>query len=65
MSNSPICTQYVYILTHGNNNFPIPAIAYFINTRGIQTLDFSRKATNAVLSDLQIVDVVKYFFKKL
>ena len=27
--------------------------------RGIQTLDFSRKTTNAVLSDLQIVDVVK------
>ena len=25
--------------------------------RGIQTFDFSRKTTNAVLSDLQIVDV--------
>ena len=29
------------------------------NIRGIRTLDFSRKTTNAVLSDLQIVDVIK------
>ena len=36
-----------------------------IYTRGIRTLDFSRKTTNAVLSDLQIADVVKWFFKKL
>ena len=27
--------------------------------RGIRTLDFSQKTTNAVLSDLQIVDVIK------
>ena len=27
--------------------------------RGIRTLEFSRKTTNAVLSGLQIVDVVK------
>ena len=27
--------------------------------RGIRTLDFSRKTTNAVLSDPQIVDAVK------
>ena len=33
--------------------------------RGIRTFDFSRKTTNAVLSDLQIVDVVKWFFKKI
>ena len=30
-----------------------------IISRGIHTLDFSRKTTNAVLSDLQIADVVK------
>ena len=30
-----------------------------ISIRGIRTLDFSRKTTNAVLSDLQIVDVIK------
>ena len=29
------------------------------NIRGIHTWDFSRKTTNAVLSDLQIIDVVK------
>ena len=33
--------------------------------RGTQTLGFSRKTTNVVLSDLQIVDVVKCFFKKI
>ena len=31
----------------------------FICNRGIQTLYFSRKTTNAVLSDLQICDLVK------
>ena len=30
-----------------------------VNSRGIRTLDFSRKTTNAVLSHLQIVDVFK------
>ena len=40
------------------------AMAYKYN-RGIRTLDFSRKTTNAVLSDQQIVDVFKWFFKKL
>ena len=30
-----------------------------IRLRGTHTLDFSRKTTNAILSDLQIVDVVK------
>ena len=30
-----------------------------VNYRGIHTLDFSRKATNAVLSGLQIFDLVK------
>ena len=35
------------------------------NNRGIRTLDFSIKTTNAVLSDLQIVDEIKYFYKKL
>ena len=34
-------------------------ISTYIDIRGIRTLDFSRKTTNAVLSDLQIVDVVK------
>ena len=36
-----------------------------IQSTGIGTLDFSRKTTNAVLSGLQIVDVIKQFFKKL
>ena len=31
----------------------------YLYLRGIHTLDFSRKTTNAVLSDLQIVDKVK------
>ena len=30
-----------------------------VKIRGIHTLDFSRKTTNAILSDIQIVDVVK------
>ena len=30
-----------------------------LNIRGTHTLDFSRKTTNAILSDLQIVDVIK------
>ena len=34
-------------------------------TRGIRTFDFSRKTTNAVLSYLQIVDLIKSFFKIL
>ena len=37
----------------------------YICSRGIRTFDFSRKTTNAVLSDLQIVGVVKWFFIKL
>ena len=37
----------------------------FLHVRGTHTLDFSWKTTNAVLSDLKIVDVVKWFFKKL
>ena len=31
----------------------------FMSIRGIRTLDFSRKTTNAVISGLQIVDVIK------
>ena len=34
-------------------------------TRGIRTFNFSRKTINTVISDLQIVDVIKCFFKKL
>ena len=30
-----------------------------VKNRGIHTFDFSSKTTNAVLSDLQIVDVIK------
>ena len=30
-----------------------------VNYRGIRTLDFSRKTTKAVLSDLQTIDLVK------
>ena len=38
---------------------PAPATPTTLTIRGIQTLDFSRKTTNAVLSDQQVVDVVK------
>ena len=48
-------------MVHGRNVIYyacIVRIAY-LPSRGIHTLDFSRKTTNAVLSDLRIVDVVK------
>ena len=52
-----------YILSRG------ASINYVFNdkifSRAIRTLNFTRKTTNVVLSDLQIVDVVKWFFKKL
>ena len=37
----------------------IDPVTYQVISRVICTLDFSRKTTNAVLSDLQIVDVIK------
>ena len=37
----------------------IKDIVLIVFIRGIRTLDFSRKTINAVLSDLQIVGVIK------
>ena len=62
------------VLFHNFNNFPTNAIfltygiftlkyelgvIHKLNNRGIRTLDFSRKTTNAVLSGPQKVDVIK------
>ena len=63
LSKHPPCLVSVVLLNKLQHKNTL--LGVILSTRGIQTLDFSRKTINAVLSDLQIVDVVKQFCKKL
>ena len=47
----------IFILTTGT--WTIIHTMTWVAIRGIHSLDFLRKTTNAVLSDLQIVDAIK------